>query len=182
MAALRHATRRLACQRPPAIHRAAVAEQPRRLLNGGLSAVGRNFSLAGEQQWILPRLVHGGSPSVGRTYSRQFSSFNHEPNPSTFMERAKEAFELWDRTMELMYRTSIVLFKLALAGVVVLDCCRSQYLLMIVRVMLGLEPQEWFLTDDKEDECPTCGHALGEGRNVCHHQQQQSAEEDDAGR
>ncbi|KAM0895788.1 hypothetical protein ACQ4PT_023603 [Festuca glaucescens] len=176
MAALRHATRRLACQRPPAIHRAAVAEQPRRLLNGGLSA-GRNFSLAEGQRWMLPRLLHGGSPAVGRIYSRQFSSFHHEPNPSTFMERAKEAYELWDRTTALMYRTSIALFKLALAGVVVLDCCRSQYLLMIVRVMWGLEPQEWFLTDDKEGECPTCGHALGEG--MCH--QQQKTEEADAG-
>jgi hypothetical protein len=76
MAALRHGARRLACQRRPAIFRAAASEEQRRLIHVGPPAVGRTFSLAEEQRRLSTRLIHGGRPAGGKTYARPFRS-NH---------------------------------------------------------------------------------------------------------
>jgi hypothetical protein len=76
MAALRHGARRLACQRPPAIFRAAASEEQRRLIHVGPPALGRTFSLAEEQRRLSTRLIHGGRPAGGKTYARPFRS-NH---------------------------------------------------------------------------------------------------------
>ncbi|XP_047070183.1 uncharacterized protein LOC124678286 [Lolium rigidum] len=143
MAALRHGARRLACQRPPAIFRAAVADEQRRLIHVGPPAVGRTFSLAEEQRRLSPRLIHGGRSTVGRTYARPLRS-NHrgKPKPSTYQERLTAYVKLAELVKDALMEV-LKLSCFALAGLLLWNDLKGpRHVPRITRILLESGPPE----------------------------------------